>query len=249
MKLYAALSVILSRNFHVASSLAFSGKSTLARASEISSTTFSPSTPSGRFVSSSVSKFRQLLLQSNLSPRAIRTPLRLLPMTASSLPTNAVCTASRGGASVAGVALNQAVQAVAEDTKAAPLESFRTDYRELANIVTHVEMDFNIHDGKTTVTSFLTISPNPNAHHQQEQDLILDGDETSVTLLHLSMGGKELVEEKDYQVLPGKLVIKASSLTRPSCVLKSVVEIIPETNTQLSGLYKSGSMYCSQCEV
>jgi aminopeptidase N len=63
------------------------------------------------------------------------------------------------------------------------------------------------------------------------------------------MDDKELVEEKDYEVLPGKLVIKASSLTRPSCVLKSVVEIIPETNTQLSGLYKSGSMYCSQCEV
>jgi hypothetical protein len=68
MKLYAALSVILSRNFHVTSSLAFSSKRSLARASEISSTTFSPSTPTGRFASSSsASNFRQLLLQS-LSP-------------------------------------------------------------------------------------------------------------------------------------------------------------------------------------
>ena len=32
-------------------------------------------------------------------------------------------------------------------------------------------------------------------------------------------------------------------------VLTTRVKIIPETNTQLSGLYKSGSMYCTQCEA
>ena len=109
-------------------------------------------------------------------------------------------------------------------------------------------MDFNIHDGKTTVTSYLTITPSEHSSRVNE-DLVLDGDETSVTLLHLSIADRDLVEEADYEIHPGKLIIKSSALTRPSCVLKTTVEIVPETNTQLSGLYKSGSMYCSQCEV
>ena len=33
-------------------------------------------------------------------------------------------------------------------------------------------------------------------------------------------------------------------------IVRSTVEIIPEDNTQLSGLYKDGSgMFCSQCEA
>ena len=31
--------------------------------------------------------------------------------------------------------------------------------------------------------------------------------------------------------------------------LQTEVEIVPEENTQLSGMYKSGEMYCSQCEA
>ena len=32
-------------------------------------------------------------------------------------------------------------------------------------------------------------------------------------------------------------------------ILTTTVEIVPEDNTQLSGLYKSGPMYCTQCEA
>ena len=32
-------------------------------------------------------------------------------------------------------------------------------------------------------------------------------------------------------------------------VVRTTVEIVPEDNTQLSGLYKSGDMYCTQCEA
>jgi aminopeptidase N len=49
---------------------------------------------------------------------------------------------------------------------------------------------------------------------------------------------------------PGKLILKASALAgAASNTLETVVEIIPEDNTQLSGLYKSGAMYCTQCEA
>ena len=42
-----------------------------------------------------------------------------------------------------------------------------------------------------------------------------------------------------------ELTIPASLLGEES-KLVTKVEVVPETNTQLSGLYKSGSMYCTQ---
>jgi hypothetical protein len=57
-----------------------------------------------------------------------------------------------------------------------------------------------------------------------------------------------LLPIQDYSLEPGKLILFPSvmSITSPT-VLTTVVEVVPEQNTQLSGLYKSGSMYCTQC--
>lgn len=112
-------------------------------------------------------------------------------------------------------------------------------------------MDFDIRDGKTVVTSEMTVEPNPKS--TVGDDLVLDGDETAVKLMTLQMNGKDLVEGVDYELKPGQLIIKGSSLYDESGnkqgIMKTIVEIIPEENTQLSGLYKSGPMYCSQCEA
>lgn len=111
-------------------------------------------------------------------------------------------------------------------------------------------MDFNIQDGLTVVTSEMTVEPNPLS--TEGDDLILDGDETSVKLIQLQINGKDLVEGIDYELKPGQLIVKGSCLYdngSDKTSLKTVVEIVPEDNTQLSGLYKSGPMYCSQCEA
>lgn len=151
---------------------------------------------------------------------------------------------TRGGAaSLSTSALNSAV-ATSEET-AAPTEIFRKDYEPLPHVVSKVEMDFNIRDGKTTVTSNLFIEPN-EAYNGKSKDLTLDGDETCVKLLSLQLNGKDLQEGTDYELSPGKLVLKNPPA---GSTLTSVVEIVPEDNTQLSGLYKSGSMYCTQCEA
>jgi len=63
----------------------------------------------------------------------------------------------------------------------------------------------------------------------------------------------DLVEGKDYELKPGQLVLKRTTLKLAAesgmTILSTVVEIIPEENTALSGMYKSGTMYCSQCEA
>ena len=103
-------------------------------------------------------------------------------------------------------------------------------------------MDFNIQDGKTIVTSEMKIEVNPNG--PGAGDLVLDGDETCVNLISLQVDGKALSEGDDYTLSPGKLVIKKSALNKDgSGTLTSVVEIVPEENTQLSGKFYS----CAMC--
>jgi hypothetical protein len=157
---------------------------------------------------------------------------------------------TRGGAApnlstCSSTALNSAVAASAEEATAPPVEIFRKDYEPLPLLVANVEMDFQIKPGKTIVTSKLSLETNPN-YKGESTELTLDGDERCVKLLSLQLNGKDLQEGTDYELAPGKLILKNPP---PNSELTTVVEIVPEDNTQLSGLYKSGSMYCTQCEA
>jgi hypothetical protein len=160
-----------------------------------------------------------------------------------------------GGATSSSSSLSMSTTAEDNDVDTAtakkPTEIFRLDYKPLDLIVSKINMDFNIRDGKTIVESELYIEKNPklleldwdpNASH----DLVLDGDNTSITLLEVTLDGRVLKEGNDYTLDSTKLIIK----NPPSgSLLKTKVSIIPEDNTQLSGLYQSGPMYCTQCEA
>ena len=150
---------------------------------------------------------------------------------------------TRGGSSALSstTALNSAVADSLETQK--PVEIFRKDYRPLPYTVSKVDMNFDIRNGKTIVTTKMTLQANPATNHGT---LELDGDESAVKLMAISMDGKDLKEGEDYQLKTGKLILLAP---RDGSVIETIVEIIPEENTQLSGLYKSGPMYCTQCEA
>jgi aminopeptidase N len=45
------------------------------------------------------------------------------------------------------------------------------------------------------------------------------------------------------------MVLLASAMPEKQFELTSTVEVMPESNTQLSGLYKSGAVFCTQCEA
>jgi len=108
-------------------------------------------------------------------------------------------------------------------------------------------MNFDIRDGETFIESELTIVQNTG-----EGDLVLDGEADALTLLSISLDGKDLVEGVDYTIDGDTLTIVSSLLPTTAdgtSVLKTKVKVHPEKNTQLSGLYKSGSMYCTQCEA
>eukprot|EP00934_Nitzschia_sp_Nitz4_P007573 Nitzschia sp. Nitz4//scaffold32_size149145//97471//100716//NITZ4_002890-RA/size149145-augustus-gene-0.41-mRNA-1//1//CDS//3329548102//7563//frame0 len=132
-----------------------------------------------------------------------------------------------------------------EAPSSAPKEVFRRDYEPLPFTVDKVHLDLDIREGVTTVTAKLFLQANSKYTGTSNQ-LVLDGDETSVKLLQVELNDQPLQPGTDFELLPGKLILKNPI---SGSVLKTIVEIVPEENTQLSGLYKSGSMYCTQCEA
>jgi aminopeptidase N len=135
----------------------------------------------------------------------------------------------------------------------APVEIFRTDYKPLPYKVTNVNMNFIIHDGKTTVHTELKILPNNDKFIEgigKDEDMILNGEASALTLTSIQYNGIDLVLGTDFNIVGDTLLIPSSTLGRQGGgVLTTSVDIVPETNTQLSGLYKSGKMYCTQCEA
>ncbi|KGD66627.1 aminopeptidase N [Alcanivorax nanhaiticus] len=115
------------------------------------------------------------------------------------------------------------------------------DYLPPAYLVDSVTLDVDIHDGVTTVTSELALRRNPAA--AVSDAMMFNGE--GLTLRSLALDGKVL-DENSYRYEDGELVL--SGLPEKA-TLVSVVDIDPENNTALEGLYVSNGMYCTQCEA
>ena len=113
------------------------------------------------------------------------------------------------------------------------------DYAPPSYLVDSVELAFKLHPSKTTVTSKINFSANPAT---KTRSLRLDGEE--LTLNWAKINGK-----------PVALNPNASGIDLPESLLgerftwECEVEINPEANTSLDGLYMSNGMYCTQCEA
>jgi aminopeptidase N len=128
------------------------------------------------------------------------------------------------------------------------MEIFRNDYQPLPFTVSKISLEFDIFDGKTIVTSTFSIVQNnsPTVPESIKDTLVLDGEEDVITLCSITVDDKELVKGEDYLLEKDKLVLKNP---KDGQVISIKVEIVPETNTTLQGLYKSASVYCTQCEA
>jgi len=117
------------------------------------------------------------------------------------------------------------------------------DYRPPGYLVDRTELTFELADGGTTVTSTLHLRRNPDADGARTRTLRLDGQ--ALELLEVSMDDEPLAGN-EYSVDDESL-----TLHRPkeAFTLTTVTRIHPEENTSLEGLYKSGGMYCTQCEA
>jgi len=115
------------------------------------------------------------------------------------------------------------------------------DYQPFTHRVEDVALTFRLSPRATRVAATLRLAPNParpGAH-----DLRLDGE--NLRLLSLRLNGTPLDLTPD----DTGLTIPAALLPTAPFTLESEVEIDPEGNTALEGLYMSRGLYCTQCEA
>lgn len=106
-------------------------------------------------------------------------------------------------------------------------------------LVDEVELDFQLHPTATRVKARLSLRRNPIG----AGPLFLNGER--LKLLALRLDGRVL-EPGDYQLDDLGLTLEG---TPDRFVLESEVEIDPQGNTALEGLYMSGGRFCTQCEA
>ncbi len=117
----------------------------------------------------------------------------------------------------------------------------RVDYRPPAFWIDEVDLEFDLDEGCTRVTARLRVRRNPGV--PAEPTLRLDGER--LRLVSIAIDGVALGAE-GYEVLTDGLLVPAPA---DRFTLTTCVEIDPSSNTELSGLYRSGNVLCTQCEA
>ena len=124
---------------------------------------------------------------------------------------------------------------------ASPQTVFLSEYQPFTHVVRQVSLVFRLAPGATRVQARLDMAPNPA--RPGRHDLRLDGE--GLRLLSCRVDGRALTAVPDAT----GLTLPADDLPEGSFVLETEVDIAPEANTALEGLYMSNGMYCTQCEA
>jgi aminopeptidase N len=111
------------------------------------------------------------------------------------------------------------------------------DYRPPDFVIDTVELTFDLGEEETRVSTRMSVRRDTA---DQSAPLYLDGD--ALTLISLRLDGAEKAHHFDDH---GALVIAD---VPDAFILEIEVRIEPQNNTALSGLYKSGGNFCTQCE-
>jgi aminopeptidase N len=123
-----------------------------------------------------------------------------------------------------------------------PQAVHRLDYRPPDYRIDAVHLDFDLREDGTRVRARIEMHRAP-VSVGDVPPLVLDGEELET--LSVAIDGEPLAANA-YEVREGALEIH----TPPErFVLETEVRIHPERNTALSGLYKSGGNFCTQCEA
>lgn len=125
-------------------------------------------------------------------------------------------------------------------TSSADRTVYRKDYQPPTFWVDHVDLTFELEPDTTVVQAKLILRRN---QEQSAGPLVLDGE--NLSLKSITLDGRALTED-EYQLTGEGLQIDSLP---DECVLETCVQIDPESNKALSGLYRTSGNYCTQCEA
>ena len=129
----------------------------------------------------------------------------------------------------------------ASPTTPDPRTIYLADYQPWSHLLDRVELTFRLAPKTTRVLATLHLAPNPA--RAGRPDLRLDGE--NLRLISCAIDGRAVAAVPD----DTGLTLAAADLPEAPFVLQTEVEIAPEGNTALEGLYMSRGMYCTQCEA
>ena len=124
-------------------------------------------------------------------------------------------------------------------TAAAPAVIRRADYRAPDWLIPDIALDFDLDPALTRVEATLSVTRNGD----HDRPLRLDGD--GLVPLAVKVDGRTL-EEAEWHLEAGALIIPLSG---DSHRIETLVELAPQSNSKLMGLYASGGLLCTQCEA
>jgi aminopeptidase N len=110
----------------------------------------------------------------------------------------------------------------------------REAYRPPEWVVPTIALDFDLNPARTRVVGRMRVE------RAGEGPLRLDGEDLAP--LSVQVDGAD----EPWRLEAGQLVL---DLPGPAHEIEIAVELTPETNTQLMGLYASGGLLCTQCEA
>jgi len=116
------------------------------------------------------------------------------------------------------------------------------DYRPPSYLVEKVDLHVELSPSQTRVSATIQFKANPDCPEKRAA-LHLHG--RQLELLSIKLDGRELTA--------GEYQVDSEGLTIPvvpeGFVLETLVEINPEGNTALEGLYRASEIFCTQCEA
>lgn len=128
--------------------------------------------------------------------------------------------------------------------------TYLKDYQPPAFLIETTDLSFDLYEDHARVESSLLLRRNDNENITPSDTLVLHG--CKLVLERLALNGREL-RETDY-------LIEEETLTIPSLSellggepaefeLSCTTRLQPQNNTTLEGLFKSRTMFCTQCEA
>lgn len=127
-------------------------------------------------------------------------------------------------------------------TDSKPVAIFLKDYQVPDYLIDKTDLKFELDAERTRVTATLTVRRNPDSN-SANNNLVLHGQE--MALQRVAVDGIAL-DETRYSVSAESLTLFDAP---EQFKLQTEVIINPVANTSLEGLYKSRTMYCTQCEA
>ena len=124
----------------------------------------------------------------------------------------------------------------------APQTVYLKEYTPPPFLIDRTELHFELAEGEALVAARLSIRRNPDAS-ATTGSLLLHGEELEP--LEIAIDGRPL-GDAEYSIDAQGLHIAQPP---ERFTLESRVRILPQENTALEGLYKSGAMFCTQCEA